>query len=173
MVSLSARRRRNYVMSLYFILTLLVGSCSADDHELAFTVSLPAVIFSVAIVFVCICFWVCCCRMLLQRKNYNRLSAIQYSTYFPPPSNYGVTQPYSPQRHAPPSTGAPSQTQSSRRQSYPAASSPAAGVSPSLAEDTTSTSAQTEPLSEATLHHWEAPPGYEEAIKMKQSDITD
>ena len=174
---LSARQRKNYAMSLYLILSLVVGGCRADDHGLAFTVSMPAVVFSVAIVFLCICFWICCCRMMLQRKNYDRLSAFQYSTYFPRPSNYGVTQPYSLQRYSPPSTGAPSRPQSSRRQSYPSASSPAGhGASPSPAKDTASTLAQTEPPispSEAALRHWEAPPGYEEAIKMKPPGTTD
>ena len=101
--------------------------------------------------------------MLFQRKRYHRIrpppSATQYPTYGPQtPSQYGTgTRPYPVQRHIPP---------------------PMAPRSLSPTEATTS--AQTVPqvyepisLPEATLHHGEAPPDYEEAIKMKPPDTLD
>ena len=176
--------KRNYLLSLLFLPILLFGKCQADNH-LAVNISMPAIIFCIAITFMCTCFWICCCRMLFQRKQYHRIpphpTATQYSTYGPQmPSHYGsgTQAQYPAQRYTPPSSTAPSPPPATQRL-YPYGISPPIPSSQSPAEATT-TSAQTVPqayepvsLPEATLHHGEAPPAYEEAIKMKPPDTVD
>ena len=166
--------KRNYLLSLLLLQILLFGTCRADSH-LAVNISMPAIIFCIAITFMCTCFWICCCRMLFQRKHYHRIpphpTAAQYSTYGPQtPSHYGsgTEAQYPIQSYIPPTTVL--SPPSTMQRPYPHSVSPPA----------TTPSAQTisqvyEPVSlpEATLHHGEPPPDYEEAIKMKPPDTVD
>lgn len=173
--------KRNYLLSLLLLSILHFGRCQADDH-LAFNISMPAIIFCIAITLMCTCFWICCCRMLSQRKHYHRIrphsSATQYSATYSPqtPSHYGTgTQPYPIQRHIPPPT-APGSTSSTQQYSYISPPSVPRSLSPTEATTSAQTVSQVyEPISlpEATLHHAEAPPDYEEAIKMKPPDTVD
>lgn len=174
-----------YVSSLLFT---LVGRCQAvaGINDRAVNISLPAIVFCIAITTMCTCFWVCLCRMLLQRKrHYHRIrpghpSTVQHSTYNPAhqhPSHYGTegTQPYPVQRSYPPPTALPGSTgviPISTSRPYSPFLSPM--EAPTSSESTTAPQPY-EPvaLPEATLHHGEAPPDYEEAIKMKPPDTID
>ena len=185
----SILKRNSYcLLSVLLILILLVRRCQGrvEDH-VAVNISIPAIVFCIAIIIMCSCFWVCCCRMLIQRKrHYHRIrpdpTAAQYSTYGPQtPPHYGTgtqhypaaQRSYTPPSTAPGSTATPS---SSRPYSY---ISPPVQRSQSPPEATTSSQPTVPPvyepvsLPEATLHHGEPPPDYEEAIKMEPPDTID
>ena len=183
LLELKLKRNSYYLLSLLFILIpLIIGRCQAlDERHVAVNISLPAIVFCIAIIIMCTCFWVCCCRMLFQRKqHYHRirphpaLTAQHYSTYGPhTPSHYGTDmQSYPVQRsYIPPENIPPPAATVSRVQ--PRSLSPTEAA---VAESSQSTVPQAyEPVSlpEATLHHGEAPPDYEEAIKMKPPDTID
>ena len=173
---LSAKLKRNYLLSLLFILVVLVGRCDAHNHLLAVNVSIPTVIFCVAITLICACFFICCCRMLVERRHYRILppSAVQYSHHSHETSYYGGTQPYLAQRYIPPST---SSSPPLPRLPYPYTQRSITPSPPPSGATTSQTVPQAyEPVSlpEATLHQGEAPPAYEEAIKMpKTTDTVD
>lgn len=183
---LQLKRNSYYLLSLSLISVLLVGRCQAQAgiDVRAVNISLPAIVFCIAITIMCSCFWVCFCRMLLQRKrHYHRIrpshpSTIQHSIYSPghqSPSHYG-TGGTPVQRSYPPPTELPGVTPSSTSRPYTHISPPFS--SPMEAPTSSESTAPPQPyepvaLPEATLHHGEAPPDYEEAIKMKPPDMSD
>ena len=145
---------RIVIVSPLLILTTLFGTCSAQNGDTVLDASffLPVIIFVVIACVMCVLFWVCVCGIVCFTKS--RTSAVtriphnvrerstQQVIY---PHAGGGSQPYPGQSNYPQSYPVPSQL------------------------------AYTEPqqvsLPEATLHQGDAPPGYEEAIRMKVVDI--
>ena len=139
-----------WIVSLLLILSTLVGTCEAQNGSSFFF--LPLVLFFVIAAVMCFVFWGCVCGIAWFSKNSRaRVSSqtVQY-TYNARQSNQGI-YPRS-------QVGSAYPVQSH----YPQSSVP---YPPSTRQ--TVTEAQPVSLPEATLHQGDAPPGYEEAIRMK------
>ena len=179
MMTMSAHSnlRRDCLLKLLCLVILLVGRCQAQDgiSQLGGFLAIPIVLLFVAFSLVCICFWVHYCRQRPPPRRYNAVPATtQYIPYNPQTPYNGGSQPYPVQGYIAPST-APNPLPS---QPYPGQAyiPPSTAPSAPLAGTTTQTVPQApEPVSlpEATLHQGDAPPGYEEAIRMQMGAITD
>ena len=135
------------------ILTTLVTSSEAQSSSGSFSILIPIVAVSVVgcvffIICICVCAAICYATSHATQSNTNTRTVWQQRNQLPPgrpvPAG-GLSYPVQRQRHSAQISRAP----------YPS-----------------SNTVPKEPVSlpEATLHHGDAPPGYEEAIRMKTVD---
>lgn len=142
------------VLSLLLIIISLVGKCEAQS---AFIVTLTPIVIVVSII-VCFCCCVCCaciCHAKQRKTNsskYPQSTEISYSTHAPyQGADYRVS--HTLQGYVPPSARVLYSAQDTNEQN-PLQTSVIVEASEPI------------PLPEATLHHGDAPPGYDEAIRM-------
>lgn len=138
------------------ILTTLVTSSEAQSSSGSFSVLIPIVAVSVVgcvffIICICVCATICYATSRATQSNTNTRTVWQQRNQLPPgrpvPAG-GLSYPVQRQRHSAQISRAPGQA-------YPSSNT--------VPEEPVS-------LPEATLHHGDAPPGYEEAIRMKTVD---
>ena len=150
--------RRDSLLALLSLFLLNIGICQAQSSSgISIAIPLPITLAF----FACACFCICFCIQLAkqrQRQDYGAPANVQYAPYvYNPPRTQQI---YPGQGYAPLSTvTVPSGL-------------PLAPPGPGATQSQTATS---EPVSlpEATLHQGDAPPAYEEAVRMKTVDIAD
>ena len=179
--------RRDSLLALLSLLLLHVGTSQAQSTSSFITIPVS---FVLAATLMCICFWICFCVQLAKRRQlYGAPANVHYTPYVhnqrPYYGTIGLLNQQAPsypaQRYVVPSTTSAVVNPPRTQQAYPRHGyiSPSTGAVPSVsplahpgAIPQTTTS---EPVSlpEATLHQGDAPPAYEEAVRMKTVDITD
>ena len=157
----SSRFNGNYspspivLVSLLAIFISLIGKCEAQN---AFIVTITPIII-VAGIILCFCFCVCCACICHAKQRVTNASKHSQSTEI----SYNTHAPYEgadyPQRHSlqgyvPPSARVLYSAQDENEQNS------------SQANTSTVATSEPVPLPEATLHQGDAPPGYEEALRM-------
>lgn len=154
--NLSSTQRPVILVSLLTVLITLVGKCEAQN---AFTVTLTPIIVIVGII-LCFCCCVCCACICHAKQRVTNSSKYPQSTEI----SYSTNTPYEgaeyPQSHTlqgyiPPSSRVLYSAQDPNDQNSSQANTPAEA-----------TNSEPVSLPEAMLHQGDAPPGYEEAIRM-------
>ena len=154
-----------WVVCLLLIFMSLVWSCQAQGHsdDDDGGLSVPAVIFTVITGAMCFIFWMCFILICNSRNRCNTtpLTSPIHFTYDAQPSS--TTYPGRPQTHAR-DYGQPHSkvTVESR---FPALSTVLYSP-PTSRPGYNSSQAESASIPEATLHQSDAPPAYEEAIRM-------
>ena len=145
------------LVSLLTILISLMGKCEAQN---AFTVTLTPIIIVVGII-LCFCCCVCCAcvchakQRVTNSSKYPQSTEVSYSTNTPY-EGADYPQSHTLQSYVPPSSRVLYSAQDPNNDQNASQANTPAEV------------ADSEPVSlpEATLHQGDAPPGYEEAIRM-------
>ena len=146
------------LVSLLTILVSLVPKCEAQNSTFFVTFT-PIII--VAVILLCFCCCVCCaciCHIKQRATNsskHPRSTEISYSTNAPY-EGAEYPQSHTLQSYVPPSARVLYSAPEVNEQN---SGSPQANGHDEVSSDPV-------PLPEATLHHGDAPPGYEEAIRM-------
>ena len=147
-------------VSLFLILATLTGKCEAQPSFPGSSITIYVIIFVAVGVFMCLLFWGCVCCMVYIFSRQQPTRTIQYTHNHQPQTHQGVhpqsqypsgSQPYPRQTYHHPQSG------------YPAYSTPT--------PQPTATELQPVSLPEATLYQGDAPPGYEEAVRMRTVDF--
>ena len=164
----SSRFSRNFspspviLVSLLIILILLVGKCEAQN---TFFVTFTPIIIVAGIIF-CFCCCICCAcichakQRVTNSSKYPQATEVSYSTNTPY-EGADYPQNHTLQSYVPPSA----------RVLYSAYDVNEQNSSPQANAEAVSS----EPVSlpEAALHQGDAPPGYEEAIRMTTDNVID
>ena len=152
------------LVTLLLVFISLVGNCEAQSN-VSFVAFVPFTVV-LFIAFVCLCFWIC---FIINRHKQRHITASRTTTTQYTYNAQRPNQATYPQSHAGGGQPYPLQSYvSSSRVLYP----PPTGAGYNTSQTIVSVP---EPISlpEATLHQGDAPPGYEEAIRMTTINIED
>jgi hypothetical protein len=154
------------LVSLLTLLISLAGKCEAQSTTFFVTFT-PIII--VAVILFCFCCCVCCaciCHAKQRATNsskYPQSTEISYSTNAPY-EGAEYPQSHTLQSYVPPSARVLYSAQEVRNEQN--SSSPQANTHDEVSSEPVA-------LPEATLHQGDAPPGYEEAIRMTADNVID
>ena len=155
------------LVSLLIILISLVPKCEAQSSTFFVTFT-PIII--VAVILFCFCCCVCCACICHAKQRATNSSKHPRSTEI----SYSTNAPYEgaeyPQSHALQSYVPPS---ARVLYSAPEVNEQNSGSPRANGHDHDDVSSEPVPLPEATLHQGDAPPGYEEAIRMTAENVID
>ena len=146
-------------VSLFLILAILIGKCEAQNSFNSSIITYVVIFVAVAI-FMCLLFWCCVGCMIYMCNRQQPTRTIQYTYNHQPQRGQGV---YPQSQYPSGSQPYPGQTYNHPQSGYPAYSTPTS--------QPTATELQPVSLPEATLHQGDAPPGYEEAVRMRTVDL--